>query len=433
LQEFLKTEGSRSPRAVIVRAVARLGVGKVARRLLGHDTVNQLRDGIRWRRAAPSAPTTAKSRPAPAVVTGFGANVVGHLNSESGVGHAARSMVTALQAARVPVSAVAVAAVGHRCEDRSCADVRTDHPFPVNICVVTAELTPQVVDELGASYFEGKYNIGHWAWESEHFPEEWRRSFGLVDEVWVASSFVQEALAPISPVQVLRMPYSVELEGFGDPPSELAAIASDEFVFLFNFDYYSLAERKNPLAVVAAFRQAFGESGPARLVLKCSNVQGDREYHARLLESIGGAPVTVIDRHLYRPEMNALLQRCQAYVSLHRAEGFGLGMAEAMFLGKPVIATDYSGNRDFMHAGEAFLVPYRIVEAEKDHGPYRKGWPWADPDVDEAARLMRYVFEHPDEAAATAARGQERILRDYSRVAVGQRVRIRLENLRGRG
>jgi hypothetical protein len=73
------------------------------------------------------------------------------------------------------------------------------------------------------------------------------------------------------------------------------------------------------------------------------------------------------------------------------------------------------------------------VEAEKDHGPYRKGWPWADPDVDEAARLMRYVFEHPDEAAATAARGQERILRDYSRVAVGQRVRIRLENLRGRG
>jgi glycosyltransferase involved in cell wall biosynthesis len=134
-----------------------------------------------------------------------------------------------------------------------------------------------------------------------------------------------------------------------------------------------------------------------------------------------------MDQILDRPELNSLIDASDCYVSLHRSEGFGVTLAEAMALGKPVIATDYSANLDFMHAGNGLLVRYKLVRLDQDYGPYPKGSQWADPDVDHASQLMRFVYEHPDQAAEIGRQARRDIWRQLAPDAVGARIAQRLK------
>jgi glycosyltransferase involved in cell wall biosynthesis len=177
---------------------------------------------------------------------------------------------------------------------------------------------------------------------------------------------------------------------------------------------------------VAAFRRAFAPGDGAVLVVKTINSEFDREGAARLAAAVEGLPVVVVDRYLGREEVHGLVSLCDAYVSLHRSEGFGLTLAEAMLLGKPVVATAYSGNRDFMRPGNSFPVRYRLVPIGEDHGPYRRGWLWAEPDVDHAAEQLRAVFADPEGARRVGERGRETVRLELSHAAVGRQLRRRL-------
>jgi glycosyltransferase involved in cell wall biosynthesis len=346
-----------------------------------------------------------------------GVNLAGYLDSVLGVGEAGRQVARALESAGVPVARFNLIARGsERLEDE--APPWPDEPrHPVNLVCVNPDGLEGARDELGAGFFEGRYTIGLWWWEVEAFPERYMRAFDLVDEVWVGSHHVADALSAVSPVPVVRMPLPLEVEA-ADP-----ADVAEGFTYLFAFDYGGVFERKNPLGVVEAFESGRGAS----LVIKCVGAEHHPDQHGRLLDAAGERPdVQVIDRKLPASEMAALMEGADCYVSLHRSEGFGLTIAEAMLRGKPVVATNYGGPRDFLTAENSFPVDYRLVPIGPGNDPYPAEGRWADPDLGQAAAWMRFVRDQADEAGRRAARGREDVAAAHSPEAAGRAMARRL-------
>jgi glycosyltransferase involved in cell wall biosynthesis len=357
-------------------------------------------------------------------------NVSGYLRDESGWGAAARGYVRALRCLGVPTRLADFSALtSNRSGDRSVAkgDVLSD--WDVNLMCIDAGQHFAVLSRTGEGFFDRRYNIGAWAWELQRFPARWYDRFAYYDEIWVGSSFIASAIAPISPIPVVRIPPVMTMA----PVAGLAAEERvdwrrrpDEFVFLFTFDVHSHLLRKNPLAVIEAFRRAFRPSEPVRLILKCVNAESDPAGFATLLARASGAAIDIHSGYIAAAGIRDLMSSCDAYVSLHRSEGIGLTIAEAMGLGKPVIATGWSGNTDFMDVSNAFPVSYRLVELEENVGPYQAGEVWAEPVVEHAAELMRAVVDDPDTARLRGVAARETMQRDYSEERIAGLVRQRL-------
>ncbi|HKH36451.1 MAG TPA: methyltransferase domain-containing protein, partial [Rubrobacter sp.] len=263
-------------------------------------------------------------------------------------------------------------------------------------------------------------------------PERFSRAFEPVDEVWVGSHFVADAISAVSPVPVVKMTMPVsmpEIEEFDRGDLGLP----EGFVFLFVFDYHSVFARKNPLGLVEAFGQAFPEGSGASLVLKSINSEHYPGEHGRLMEAAKGhRDIHVIDRYVTAAEKNAMFAGCDCYVSLHRSEGFGNTLAEAMYLGKPVIATGYSGNMEFMTPQNSYPIDCTLRPIGDDAGPYPATGEWAEPDVGHASSLMRHVFENRGEASERGLRAAEDLRRNHSAEAAGRTMAERIRRVRTR-
>jgi glycosyltransferase involved in cell wall biosynthesis len=361
----------------------------------------------------------------------WGVNVAGYLRSELGVGEAARTVITALDARGVPVMPVHGAYVPSSRQGHAFAFMTPSAaPFPVNLICVNADELPAFLDDAGPRFSRGRYTIGFWWWEATTFPERSRGAFELVDEVWVGSEYVAAALAPVSPVPVVKVRIPVAMPA-------IAPVARDQlglpegYLFLFMFDFHSVIERKNPMAVVEAFRRAFEPGSGASLVIKCINRQSKLDDYDRLRFAAQGHPdVHIIDRYVSAQEKDAMVASCDCYVSLHRSEGFGLTPAEAMYLGKPVIATGYSGNLDYMTQENSYLVDYTLRPVGEGHFPYPPDGEWAEPDLEHAARLMREVADDPLAAARRGRQAALDIRRTYSPEAAGETMERRLAQVR---
>jgi glycosyltransferase involved in cell wall biosynthesis len=271
---------------------------------------------------------------------------------------------------------------------------------------------------------ERGHTIGYWAWELAKFPEEWRSSFAFVQEVWAASRFAYEAIAPATTKPVFLMPPAVAIPA-PEPGLKRAdfGLSDDRFIFYFSFDFRSYTSRKNPHAAIAAFRRAFPRSD-ARvcLALKTIGSAWKPEDRDALNERVRGDPrIVVIDQEFARPRAIALVALADCFVSLHRSEGFGRGPAEAMLRGKPVITTDYSGTRDFATAETALLVGCELVPVGPDEYPGADGQVWAEPDIDEAAAAMRRIAGDRPLAERFGRAGRARIRELYDPDVVGAR------------
>lgn len=362
----------------------------------------------------------------------LGVNVAGYLNSELGVGEVARQAIRALDAVRVPVLPVGIEAPqsrqGHAFAHRGISQ----RGFPINLICVNADMLPAFAAGIGGAFFAKRYSIGWWWWEVSEFPERWVGSFDHVDELWAGSRFVAEALAAISPVPVVQMPMPVFVSGTPVATPERFGLR-DGFKFLFSFDYASVLARKNPLGCIDAFLRAFPEPGEATLVLKSINGKHRREDHERVgVAALGHPHVVVLDEYLEPADKDRLVATCDCYVSLHRSEGFGIGLAEAMYLGKPVVATAYSGNLDFMTPHNSYLVDYELAPIGPGADPYPPTARWAEPDLDHAAALMREVYEDRDGARERGRLGQEEIRRTHSPHAAGTKMTLRLRTIAAR-
>jgi glycosyltransferase involved in cell wall biosynthesis len=300
-----------------------------------------------------------------------------------------------------------------------------------NVFFINADQMPIARDVLGRDTFAGRHNIGFWVWELERFPREWCDALDLVDEVWVPTDFVREAIAACTDKPVLRMPKAIEFDVPQGMNRAYFGLPDNAFVYLYSYDFNSFAARKNPEAAIAAFRQAFGDKADdKRLLVKSINGERYPERLALLRRTVADdARIEIRDGFLSREEMFALQNTVDCYVSLHRSEGFGLGMAECMYLGKPVIATGYSGNLDFMNRENSLLVDYRRIPLRKDDYPYWEGQCWAEPDIGHAARLMQQVFDDREFARRIGAMASSSIRRTNSKAVCGAAVVQRLREI----
>ena len=358
----------------------------------------------------------------------IGINIAGYITSESGTGEAVRGNIRAFESADLPHVLINLE-TQYRQEDKTYTSFSENNPYRINYIHVNADQVPVFYSQKGDEYFKGKYNIGFWVWELSEFPRDWWPHFRLYHEIWTPSSFCVDALSIVSPIPVIKIPHSVVINQIKDVNRSYFKLPEDHFIFLFIFDMLSYFERKNPLALIEAFKKAFKPEDDVMLVLKLSNSERNISARDRITEATKGLRVKMIDQYLYKDELHALMRLSDCYVSLHRSEGFGLPLAEAMYLQKPVIATAYSGNVDFMNVNNSFLVKYKMIEIEDDAGPYKKGNIWADPDPLHASELMRYVYENREIAQKIGEKGSEDIKSQLSPEQVGKRIRRRIDRI----
>lgn len=345
-----------------------------------------------------------------------GYNVAGYLRAEHGVGEAARALLAALDASGIPTSTVLYQDTLARQQHPFRPPEDGDAAYDVNVVCVNADEFAGFAVRVGESFFAGRYTIGMWAWETEELPEAMRGSLNLVDEVWMGSRHSRDAVQRVTDKPVFAFPLPVVTPRVSPTITRAdLGLPEDRFIFLFCFDLLSVMRRKNPLGLIEAFSRAFAPDEGPLLVIKTVNGEHRLLDLEELRAAAGRRPdVLVVDRWLTVDEKNALMAHCDCYVSLHRAEGFGLTMAEAMALGKPVIATAYSGNLEYMTEDNAYLVDWSPVEIGTGALPYPAQQWWADPDLDAAARWMRHVVDHPEEARARGERARADIAERHS-------------------
>ena len=367
--------------------------------------------------------------------TGLAVRLTGYLGHALGLGAAARGYARALDAAGVPVTTVTVP-LHHLALPVTMAEKYGTHGFEdlvhqgrhgFEIVAVNADELPDLIARLSEDYFEGP-RIGIWGWETDSIPARWARAFALIDEIWVYSRFMADNIGAVAPVPVVALPPPVEAPPAPAEPVRLGVPSG--FLFLFVFDYLSTVQRKNPVGLIDAFKLAFTPGEGPRLLIKTINAPLRPLAEEEVLWAAHGREdIHVIDRSLTGEELNGLMAGCDCYVSLHRAEGFGLTLAEAMAIGKPVIGTAYSGNVDFMNAENSYLVDYVIGRVGPDCEIYPPEGAWAEPSVEHAAQLMRRAYSQPQEAQAKGSRARSDIAGQLSPEASGRAMRGRLERL----
>jgi glycosyltransferase involved in cell wall biosynthesis len=363
----------------------------------------------------------------------LGLNVVGFLTADLGVGESARCMVRAADAAGLPTALVPLKLnCRNPLGDMTYAGrLRSDNPLTVNVIHLDPPACRDIDHHHGAGFRSGKYNVAYFAWELTEFPDAWVENLDYFDEVWCPSDFTRKSIAVKSPWPVLTMPHAI---GFARPPGSAAelrgrfGLPTDGLLFLTLFDLNSYAARKNPAAALAAFALSGLGGAGAHLVVKVHNTASNPdelrqlEEHAR---SIAG--IILLTGTLSREETYALEAACDCLISLHRSEGFGLVVAECMYLGKPVVATNWSATAEFLDADNGCPVAYELATLSRNQGPYPKGAHWAEADVAHAAQYLRGLAADPAYGQRLGAAARATIERRFAPSVIGQLYRQRLE------
>jgi glycosyltransferase involved in cell wall biosynthesis len=363
--------------------------------------------------------------------------IVGYPFLPIGMGEHARSTFRAFRAAGTTAGLLDVA------DQRGEVDADLDRDYspylatgcaPVNLFCVNGDEAARVIDTVGRKSFEGSYNIVYPAWELARYPECWAKVLERFDEVWAPSAFIQDAIAGVVSKPVVHMPLAVDLKLSAFLGRRHFGIPEEAFVVLFFFDFSSFADRKNPGAVLEAFERLAARRPDAHIhcVIKSRGGsdadEAQRDLEARLAALAPRAQAIYGD--LTDNEIKNLVRVCDVFVSLHRSEGFGRGMAEAMAMGRPAIATGYSGNLDFMTAETSLLVDYDLVPVAEGAYPHGDGQVWADASPEHASQLIEQLLDDPAGARAMGQRAKIHIRENFSVRAIGQRYVDRMKVIR---
>ena len=331
--------------------------------------------------------------------------ILGFFGQTFGLAEAARRTLASLEKSGLTVRATQIPYSGKHQGSESIVKAekkRPTNPDEIRIFHFNGDHFDKLISDWEESILDCKYRIGFWHWELPEFPDDYLSWFNMVDEIWVPSRFVFDAIAPKSPKPVQIIPLALDDKILKPPPPdrEKFNIPKDKIVFLITFDFYSIMERKNPISGIQAFSRFLEKNeykNEAHLVVKVSNDHADPAGFKLMKEAISlidSDKITLIDKVLPRNDMLQLINSCDVLVSLHKSEGFGLHLAEAMAMGKAVIATNWSGNTDFMNSTNSYPVDFKLVEIEAGCGSYRKGNIWAEPNLDHAVELIKRAIEN---------------------------------------
>ncbi|MBD2257274.1 glycosyltransferase [Pseudanabaena sp. FACHB-2040] len=325
-----------------------------------------------------------------------GVNIIGPVFGELGLGEDVRTLAEALVSSGVPTTIFNYPKrLTTRQGDRSCEQYVSDSlKYSCNIFCFPAFELMHFFLEFGPEPFEGRYNIGYWPWELSLWPKDFSFIQDLVDEIWASSAFTLNCFQNSFSKPVFHIPLIIkEPLQFEALPTSIEALEADSFKFLFVFDANSTLIRKNPKGLLRAFASAFGRSQETCLILKTMNY---RHHDEELSEMIAAAPnVIFINESFSKAQINLLFKLSDAYVSLHRSEGFGRTMAEAMLLGKSVVTSDYSGNVDYCNENTSFLVEGKLVDVAPYAYPFWRDAKWFDPSHASAVSALKTCSEHP--------------------------------------
>lgn len=324
----------------------------------------------------------------------FGVNLLGGIRAETGLGQSCRLVAEELLATDVPMTINNYVQIGNlKQSDSGFESYISEEPqYSVNLIHINPHELGLALLQMDRRYWDCRYNIGFWLWELEEFPEEWVPCIQCMDEIWTPSEFISCAIRKKTSKPVHTVPYCITAKCDDTCNRETFGLPKDKFLFLMMYDSNSVMERKNPIGVIRAFRQAFSstEDGVG-LVIKVSSAEKG-ELNELKKELAEYKNIYFITETLSKEKVNSLIACVDTIVSLHRAEGFGLVLAEAMYLGTPTIATNWSANTEFMNSEVACMIDYRLVEIKETVGPFQKGQKWADPDLTEAAMYMRKLY-----------------------------------------
>ena len=337
-----------------------------------------------------------------------GIAVAGELSRASGLGEGARLILRGLQHAGVPNWKIDIGNLLPAHTEDFPVVSEVPPPGAPLLLHVNGPLLPLVMLRLPRSLVRGRIIIGYWLWELPAVPPDWHAATRFVHEVWVPSDFIARAVEPALPGRVRVVPFPLAIARPEPAPLDRTAfgLPSDAIVVLVSFNLASSFERKNPLATIAAFRAAFGDRSDRLLLLKVGNREHAPDDFSRIVDAVGSAPnIRLETRTFPAPDLHALTAASDIVLSLHRSEGFGLVLAEAMLLRKPVIATGWSGNMTFMDAESSALVDYRLVPARDPRQVYA-GADWAEPEQASAVAHLRRLADDAAERRALGMKGE---------------------------
>lgn len=357
--------------------------------------------------------------------TQIGINLVGWFDAELGVGESVRLAAKALDTTTIRTNLVPlkVNCLASR-EDKSFDDrLVEDNSYPINVFHIDAPQSADIDHHHGPAFREGKRNIGYWAWELPEFPDDWVSYFSYFDEIWTPSNFVREAVAMKSPIPVVTIPHCIEFKVPETQEREKFGLPSDKFLFLFAYDLNSYQPRKNPMAVIQAFKTAFGgvAGSDVGLVIKTHSKARNQGALEELKTHLRGIENTyLIEDRLSRSDVYSLMYSVDSYVSLHRSEGFGLTIAESMYLGKPVLSTNWSASSEFVNTRNGCPVDFELVKLDRNYGPYSKGQFWADALTDHAASLMQRLVNDSEFAQQIGKEAARSMRERFSPESIGK-------------
>ncbi len=361
-----------------------------------------------------------------------GVNLIGHIRGDFGLGESCRLVAGVLQKTGLPFIIKNISVYGDAPETNITWSLMEGRELPYQISIIHIDPVriKNSIFKLGLSTFQNHYNIGFFLWEQPEFPKEWGYAIDLMDEIWAPAEFISQAIRTRTTKPVYTMPYGMTKPEISEHyQRDHFGLPNDVFLFMVSYDGYSSSERKNPLGSVRAYCQAFSkEETGVGLVLKATHAREEdlQQFHTLL----DGYPNVVVLKDSYsKVEFNSLIACVDVYVSLHRAEGFGLVMAEAMELGTAVIATDWSANTEFMNEDVACMVPAKVIKLEQDSPPYKKGTHWAEPDEPTAAQWMKQLYSNPDFYQEKVQKAQSYIQEKLSQTGAAERMRQRIEEL----
>ncbi|MCK4494620.1 MAG: glycosyltransferase family 4 protein [Methylococcales bacterium] len=366
----------------------------------------------------------------------YGVNLIGFAFGELGIGEDVRMAAAACDAVGIPYKVVNITPgesvrEGDRILEKAIIKQTEDLPYNVNIFCLTGFDNVRVYLEQGTPLFNQRYNIGWWPWELPVWPSQWLKAFDVVDEVWAAASYTQTMYQKVTDKPVTLMPLPVNVDRKITVSRAKMGLPEKPLLFLYVFDFNSYLERKNPQAAINAFLKAFPKDNvKVGLVLKTMNTDAENpQWQAFKRLCSNDSRIILLEETLDRGEVLGLIDCCDVYLSLHRAEGFGRTPAEAMLFGKPVIATDFSGTTDFITPQTALPVQWSKKKVKVGEYPFiidDDDAYWAEIDIDHAAQRMQFALKVAHNQAMQV-KTQQFAQQQFSVTRIGNLIKKRLK------